>query len=1137
MELRRRRSLTPRKSLSADPHAFTARRSSRKASMNGSQSGSNGSVSSRRNSINENGPPVATVSPRDPTHSNERAAKRRKLSVGSKSTPSHASFASNNSNSSSGGSRRSSRRGSGPLSTITETPAQKRRPKRASESTLDEIVLNVPEENGEGSNLQSPNPESPTVQAKIAVSPPSQRSTRLSTATSVPGRRSPRNGDKTNGTDLQSLKLPGNGNHTDEIDDEPIKKEGGPDRRITNGHTAIVKLKISPQRRSARKRSSTPVADDGQHEHPTQTEDTSQGSAAKADNTYNGDIKEVAGEVQGAKASNQALGDLGDDMEMAEADTDGDVPENEDEENSQELLDILSDEGEGEEENEDEMEDADGEDGEIEDEPTSDQSKVDNDDGESVAESNLDDESPSKMAVPKVITTLASPLRTISEEDADGAQSPVSALGDELTALGPGKAPRKLPGRRRAPHAIPKVEAALRRQLQLRVRYRAVAKQLKPLLAELAKRSIRDLKNDAEAHVKAREYEIVKKRLDEKMQARLARSKEENRYNKDKIKLLFDSETDRIKMQYQQAKINAVDTFINHLKYDFLMAVRKHNVEDDEHASDDESGNVITSLYHVDMHGKRTHILNRDHDSRSRRIIETDHLFRELCDRGDMGDEDLPDDLEPPPTKPAPFTYFDPTDREANEHDRRVSALITALTQASQEPKGPAAQPISNAEAVNLQVLADASLSAPPPPSASIRPTMASLLNSDDQHSRPTYAPAPARNLFADVYQNPIYQQPPGLASADYNSVPRGLLPAFPEATGVGRGAAPKAESMDSRGPNTRPSLLHLLSQSSRPGDVPTNGTSGTGQQLPAGSAIARLTDRPSKGTTSPEKHHRRASLIGLAAAGTTPSQNTGPSPTQARLEPQLRQEATRLSGQAEGRDPRSLEPRPLPPLLTDTARNRSISDSYGSHNERDSRRPSEADRGAGPGHNSIFNRYGRDSSYDALLRRSTISALDSSRRFSPGQSHMPPHLHRAGTGPAALSPTGPSPTDRHGRPLHDYHHPGPPFSAQFSQGSLPPVPAGLPPPPPPPGYGYPPGSRPGQVAPPPQALQPVHYGPPTAFGRPQHGHYPGPYPGPPPPGARDGRDPRDQRDTREGRHGSVGRDGRDVRDSRGFYR
>ncbi|KAF2219283.1 hypothetical protein BDZ85DRAFT_252830 [Elsinoe ampelina] len=1137
MELRRRRSLTPRKSLSADPHAFTARRSSRKASMNGSQSGSNGSVSSRRNSVNENGPPVATVSPRDPNHSSERAAKRRKLSVGSKSTPSHASFASNNSNSSSGGSRRSSRRESGPLSTITETPVQKRRPKRASESTLDEIVVNVPEENGDGSNVQSPNLESPTVQAQIAVSPPSQRSTRLSTATSVPGRRSPRNGDKTNGTDLQPVKLPGNEDHADEVDDESTKKESGPERRITNGHTAIVKLKISPQRRSARKRSSTPGADNGQPEYPTQTEHISQISNATADNTDNVDTKEVDEELQGVEVPDEDLGDLGDDVEMAEADTDGDVPENEDEENSQELLDDLDDEGEGEEENEDEMEDADGEDGEIEDEPVSDQSKVDNDDGESVAESNLDDESPSKMAVPKVITTLASPLRTISEEDADGAQSPISALGDELTASGPGKAPRKLPGRRRAPHAIPKVEAALRRQLQLRVRYRAVAKQLKPLLAELAKRSIKDLKNDAEAPVKAREYDIVKKRLDEKMQARLARSKEEDRYNKDKIKLLFDSETDRIKTQYQQAKINAVDTFINHLKYDFLMAVRKHNIEDDEHASDDESGNIITSLYHVDMHGKRTHILDRAHDSRSRRIIETDRLFRELCDRGNMGEEDLPDDVEPPPTKPAAFTYFDPTDREANEHDRKVSALITALTQASQEPKVPAAQSISNAEAVNLQVLADASVSAPPPPSASIRPTMASLLNSDDQHSRPTYAAAPARNLFADVYQNPVYQQPPGVVSADYNSAPNGLLPAFPEATGAGRDAVPKSESTDSHGPNARPSLMHLLSQPSRPGDVPTNGTGGLGQQPSAGSPTARTTNRHPKGAASPEKHDRRASLIGLAAAGTTPGQNIGPSPTQSRLEPQLRQDATRLSGQNEGRDPRSQEPRPLPPLLTDTTRNRSISDSYGSHNEHDSRRPSEANRGIGPGHNSIFNRYGRDSSYDALLRRSTISAMDSSRRFSPGQSHMPPHLHRAGTGPAALSPTGPAPTDRYGRPLHDYHHPGPPFSAQFSQSSLPPVPPGLPPPPPPPGYGYPPGSHPGQVAPPPQTLQPGHYGPPTTFGRPQNGHYPGPYPGPPPPAARDGRDPRDQRDARDGRHGSMGRDGRDTRDGRGFYR
>lgn len=55
------------------------------------------------------------------------------------------------------------------------------------------------------------------------------------------------------------------------------------------------------------------------------------------------------------------------------------------------------------------------------------------------------------------------------------------------------KAARRLPGRRRAPVSDPVLEAALRRQLQLRMGHRAVSKALKPVLIELARRTAMQL--------------------------------------------------------------------------------------------------------------------------------------------------------------------------------------------------------------------------------------------------------------------------------------------------------------------------------------------------------------------------------------------------------------------------------------------------------------------------------------------------------------------------------------------------------------------------------------------------------------------------------------------------------------------
>lgn len=81
---------------------------------------------------------------------------------------------------------------------------------------------------------------------------------------------------------------------------------------------------------------------------------------------------------------------------------------------------------------------------------------------------------------------------------------------------------KRLPGRRRAPNPNLSIEADLRRQLHLKMGYRAVAKALKPVLAELAKRSVDELVTHEEYHMQNEEYDFVNEQLDRLLQRKLA---------------------------------------------------------------------------------------------------------------------------------------------------------------------------------------------------------------------------------------------------------------------------------------------------------------------------------------------------------------------------------------------------------------------------------------------------------------------------------------------------------------------------------------------------------------------------------------------------------------------------------------
>ena len=196
------------------------------------------------------------------------------------------------------------------------------------------------------------------------------------------------------------------------------------------------------------------------------------------------------------------------------------------------------------------------------------------------------------------------------------------------------------------------------------------------------------------------------------------------------------------------------------------MIVRQNEMAEDAHASEnDEPDDVVSALYHVNVHGRRTHVLDPKYDSRSRRIIETDERFNDLSERAYIIEKEMPTGPDHAQLRPKPFTVFDPTQREAADHDHNLKALIWAMTKpTSPKPETKKAKVatahIANDAAQSLQLLAAVSESAPGPtappikverePSvaAATRPTMASLLNDDAPQSRHE----PIRNVAKPVH-------------------------------------------------------------------------------------------------------------------------------------------------------------------------------------------------------------------------------------------------------------------------------------------------------------------------------------------------------------------------------------------------
>lgn len=131
---------------------------------------------------------------------------------------------------------------------------------------------------------------------------------------------------------------------------------------------------------------------------------------------------------------------------------------------------------------------------------------------------------------PSDVSAVNSPL--LPPENGDGNFGAALAQAAEKPA-------RRLPGRRRAPHANVYIEADLRRQLSLKMGYRAIVKQLKPILAELAKRSVDQIDDDPDAYKESEHYQDVEDELGDRLQSQLDRLRHLRLYAREEADILL----------------------------------------------------------------------------------------------------------------------------------------------------------------------------------------------------------------------------------------------------------------------------------------------------------------------------------------------------------------------------------------------------------------------------------------------------------------------------------------------------------------------------------------------------------------------------------------------------------------------
>lgn len=267
-------------------------------------------------------------------------------------------------------------------------------------------------------------------------------------------------------------------------------------------------------------------------------------------------------------------------------------------------------------------------------------------------------------------------------------------------------------GRRRAAHSNANVEAALRRQLEIKQFYRQVTRSMKACLGELAQITLDELEAEQQHHTQVTEYDSVIAELDEQLARRKQQLQSAKRLNYEQLQQRYEAERDSRKNRCRNLLEDIKEQQLVNLEYNMLQ-VNRAKLRDEAragHETEDEDG-VIPRPKRTAYRFKRSNALDLRYDSRSRFTMETERRVDDLQRRTNMWEAIQAYD----PGAITTFTVMDSGAREAAEENRRNIQITSVLADAATEydrmhnmprPPKPPPQP-SAAELAPLVALAE----------------------------------------------------------------------------------------------------------------------------------------------------------------------------------------------------------------------------------------------------------------------------------------------------------------------------------------------------------------------------------------------------------------------------------------------
>ncbi|QIX01809.1 hypothetical protein AMS68_007326 [Peltaster fructicola] len=241
---------------------------------------------------------------------------------------------------------------------------------------------------------------------------------------------------------------------------------------------------------------------------------------------------------------------------------------------------------------------------------------------------------------------------------------------------------KRVKGRRRAANPVAPIEASLRRQSELKSNFRSLARPLKGVLDEMARRTTESLESDSHAHEQAAEHSYVQEDLQHALDERIAVINRRGDFQRAQLEERRNAEEQVLRSRYTQSVSDMQDRYIDGVDHRMLQIERQSHMADPpaDHDTEDED-DVLLQPHHMSYRYNRGSAIPPQYDSRSRLALDVEEAHEHLGARQIMRDMLREQSFQPEDE----HTVMDPAVRDAAVARRHGMESIEMLARATQQ--------------------------------------------------------------------------------------------------------------------------------------------------------------------------------------------------------------------------------------------------------------------------------------------------------------------------------------------------------------------------------------------------------------------------------------------------------------------